>query len=478
MKKSFVILIVLFLLSAGTVAFAANALLDEQENVQYTENILYGDASIVDDVTVERNCRYDHYIYWNSVCTIGELSESISTCNVYEWGKLESSQNYSVHIYSSEEDPYWNEFENVDLIGIATAYKELSDSLGAGEFGAKRIYLKDYMDYYMIDASIDLPSDIFLVTNDVTWKRYSKEEGESPEHKILLNIRNKINDFFKIPVLEEETRHIEIKKDEEGKLTQYGGQSVGSQDTFWFSAMTTYTDTDCYITFNTRTDKGDIVDTSQIPGGYGIYGFSYDSEKNTVDIDGLKLVYELDPSVDVVNFGVDAKKQNLLLITSADECNTITIIDIATMKKKASFTYGENVKKEERYSGLDIYDDFMVVTYSDEGHALIYSVDENGDYTYEYEIKWDEAYPDISDISYGDTVYDWDGEKLLFATSIWDTEDMYIKRCSFLLGAFDENGLLYLGAYESSLDTDENGVEDVLNYICEPTYVSELEISW
>ncbi len=480
MKKSFVLLIVLFLLSAGTVGYAASALLGEQDNVQFTENVLYGDASVVEGVTVERNIKYESFIYWNSICMIGELPETITTCNVYEWGRLESAENYMTSLFSSEEFSYWEDCKKEELTGIAVAYRELSDSLEPGKSGQKLVYLKDYMDYYQIEASINLPEDIYIDTSQVTWQTYTEEEKSSEEYIKLRETRTKLNDFFKIPVLKEERRLIEIEKDDAGGVILHGNQTVHGCDSFWFGGMSVYTDTDCYITFNTHTVNGNIVDTSQIPGGYGIYGFSYDSKNNTVDMDSLKLVYALDPTEDVVNLQVDAKGEKLLLSSKSKECNKLTVIDIATMQEKASFTYGESVKQEVRNCSCYVYEDFLILNYSfDEGKLAIVSIDENGDYTYEYDITWDkEKYPDISDITYSGNVYDWDGERLLFATSIWDTEEMYIERCGFLLGAFDENGMLYLGTYESSLDTGENGVDNVHNYACEPTYVSEIEISW
>lgn len=479
MKKSLIVLFTLFLLLTGTVVYGGNILYKEQNNVQFTEKVLYGDAAIVDGVTVERAMKYDKYLYWNSIYTAGKDSKTITTSTLYEWEKSDDYYNgYGCSMSAVDTLDLWEDAKEEDYIGITAAYKELYDSLELGESGRKVVYLKDYMDYYHLAVNIFLPEDISCDTQYYTSFWTSDEEKQTKEYQTAKALQERFNEFFKIPVLEEDARYIEIYKDVEGYVSQSGASDVSGKDSYKLWNMSVYTDTDCYLTFNTHTLKGKVIDTSLIPGGYGIYAFSYDSKKNTVDTSTLRLVYGLDPTDNVQNIQLDAKKENLLIFTVKEECNEVSIINLKTMEKTQSFTYGESVVEEERMTGCSIYEDFMVLSYGDKEQAVV-SIDKNGVYTYEYEIVWDdEKYPVISDYSHWDMEYDWDGERLLFANSIWETEVYYEEYCGFYLGAFDKNGLLYLGEYACSLDTGNCNIDERYNYLCEPSNIENIKISW
>ena len=92
MKKSFLMFVLLFLLAVGGTVTAQALLLERKDAVEITENVRYGDKSIVDGVTVYRNTKYDSHIQWKTVYQVKETPEFfgkrsiIRQCGEELWG--------------------------------------------------------------------------------------------------------------------------------------------------------------------------------------------------------------------------------------------------------------------------------------------------------------------------------------------------------------------------------------------------------
>jgi len=91
MKKSFVLLLALVVLVSGTGCFAQSQLVKEKDQVHYTENVLYGDKSVVDGVTVEADISYDYYLYWNTRYQIGDTPKEETEYTFYPMGYIDAT---------------------------------------------------------------------------------------------------------------------------------------------------------------------------------------------------------------------------------------------------------------------------------------------------------------------------------------------------------------------------------------------------
>ena len=499
MKKSFVLLTVLLVLITGTACYAQSELLQEKDQVHFTEKVLYGDKSIVEGVKVDTNISYEYQLFWHTLYEIGatpkEETEYTFYPNQYQDRRYVNSGSLSFQMNGT--DTISNDFEQDRIYyGIDKAMKELADRTAPGTQESATVYLKDYMEYYSFIHEIDLP-----YTSDEDVKKYnqygywrlnvlledierleknaaSKENLEQLEDlKKILKDAETLQEFFKIPVLETEVYEIVIKKDTEGKIcgmaasSTSGGSSTGNVDFpempdiegldgFCFSTYSVYDNGDCYFTFDTRTFNGNVVDTSLIPGGYGIYHFSYDKKNGTVDLENLKMVYALDVKTNIEDIRVDESGKNLLITTSDETTRYMQVIDRETMTLVDTFHLGDR----ESYVTIWNFEEYMVIRAE---NIMVFAYGEDGRYTQALSVNFSEVEQVIKDatgaayvdILNWDTAFDWDGEKLLMANQILliDERLRATRTCNFYVAAIDENGLVYYGEYTSTLDCGEGG---------------------
>ena len=523
MKKSFVLFLTILVLGALVVGVGKNTVLAEKDQVKITENVLFGDKAVVEGVTLDLHNHYEEQIFWDTTYVIGETPMIDTSYTFYQ-----SQQNIYTHdLYGNlyfNDDRHsmgWDE-ENkwIPPEGLEKAAKELRDSLGPSEKGTKTVFLKDYLDYYSFEVNFTAPykgnrfvdsvsislSESFLKENiyeaeNTNGKNYNYSDEWYENALKQLEWIETFHEFFKIPVLENEVYTLSMEKDANGNVIGYGMASanmgMGSGegdipefnneewDNFEFNTHSYVGGGDAYFTFNTHSYNQQVVDTSLIPGGYGIYYFPYDEEKEEIYPEKLQMVYPLDPKLDVINLTRDVRGENLLLFTMEDAEAYMYVIDIETMILVEKFNLSETRDDAWGFDYCVLEEDYMVVvTYGD---VIVFSIDEAGRYTKEFETSrepLDAFYPEdnefYSEYLEYDTVYDWNGKQLVFANNMYNINGYM--GTNFYVGVMDANGLQYFATYDTSLQTspsfDENGYE-AYNYAhVQPVYDNPVVVKW
>ena len=458
MKKSFVLFVVLTVFVLGMIGYTQNTLLKEKDQVHYTEYVIYGDKSVVEGATVDMYNSYQRHLFWHTTYEVGEVPKEETDYQFYSSRQYKADEQYgefTVYMNHSGLGFYDFEDENYKFEGLELAWKELYDATEPGEEKQIDIKLKDYQEFYEFAIEISLPQE------DISnYKEYSEQ---------LSDLRN-FKSFFKIPVLEEELYALAIAKDEYGNVIGMaeagvsGGSSTGDMDfvdtsdwedydAFYLNLRAAFADGVCYLAFDPHTEKGNRVDTSQIPGGYGIYRFTYNSKNGTIDSENIEMVYALNPNVLFWDIEMDASGKNILFTTEENGRICVSVIDEETMTLTSKLDIGP----AETYFDFWTFEDYLV-TYSDT--VAVYSVDEAGHYTKEWAVAVKDIEEKIAKSEYTGTVpnyncgMDWDGKRLLIGNPIY-VEGLG-QTSNFFLAAMDETGLIYCGAYESSLMTNES----------------------
>ena len=489
MKKSFVLLLTLVLLIFGTAYYAQMTLLNEKDQVHYTETILYGDKDVVDGTVVELDLGYRQQLYWHTTYEIGATPKEQTMYTFYPWyhqifdysyagslAFLNNSRNIRVDEYEFESEK--------ELTGLHAAMKKLYKETEPGTSKIDIVYLKDFEEYYTFDLEVSLPRDgnmpsysygyynkNELIEEIALLEETGGHEEQLKEYKEALKVWEGFESFFKIPVLDTELAAIGISKDTDGHVSGWaisdasGGSCDGDMnfidrpelqgaDSFDFGIQAIFDDENCYFTFYPYTRNDKLVDVSQILGGYGIYSFKYDKETRKTDIESLHTVYEWNPEYRLENLILDENGQNLLLFTEDEFQHRLDIIDKNTMALVDTFELGT----KEAYLSSWSYEDFLVVAGE---NVMVFSVDENGKYTQVFSVNKEEVIKNISSTKYGlelfgwSSYFDWNGETLLMIDKSSRIDDEYrgLYTCNFVVAAVDKTGLLYYGLYESSLDT-------------------------
>ena len=467
MRKATILMALVLFLSVCGVGVLAADIFEEHNQVVLTEKVIYGDRTKANGLSVQVDSHYRSRLFWNTTLQFNDAADvhtdySFSAKQIYK-GREEEYDGINIHNNVMESVDTYVEEERLQE-GIGVAYRELLDETEAGEDKSRNILLKDYISHYPIGFDLDLPNTRVTSSRvDLDLWRDLGTVSESEAH-----IVQKIRDYFKLPVLEDQYLEIHVSKRADGSRGSWGGGTSRYGDWYDLYGYSVLSDDACYFTFNTLTNDGKVVDTSELPEGYGIYRLPYHMENDgeswgdvsVIDVDQLEMVYPLTPGIQIAYLSLNAAQTCLYLHTVEGGTYTITVIDLSTMEPKQMLDVMHF--EDEPSWGISDQDDFMVIDCYHTQELAVVSKDESGKLTLEYicPVQPEEIKDFYSFYSY-DTAMDFDGERLVLAQLLdieFSTEPDYRDRtsCGIQVAVYEEDGMTFFGEYRSSLDTGED----------------------
>lgn len=476
MRKTSIIMFIVLILALGTTCFAAVKIYDSRDEVTLTETMTWGNKDSIQDLTMQMNIMYKDRLRWKTTVPMGNSEEAVteyksSITPVYVDLDRYSGLNMESSIDTSLVQDY---IVRGKIEGVTKAYVELADTIGANEEAEKEIYLKDYIDYYQYTVELDIPF--------YEWGTMSQNVIAQEQEKYVIE---KLNDFFKIPILEDERHSISIGKNEHGDI-YHTGSGTGESDYFYMWTFNAIDENDLYFTFDTHSRDGVVVDTSLIPEGYGIYCLPFDgslegSEENadriSVDVDGLKMVYALDPQIDVMHLHLNDNKDRLILHAEEFGKYVVTVIDVVTMNTLQKI---EVMDWDEDY-GYQIYEKEhffvnMVHKPQEEGKIEAVVITENENAEYEIAFISEIQNKNIPSFNTSNMYLGFDGTRLAMSGFLEDEEQYYRTTCNVFVAVCDASGMRYYGEYRNSLETGYD--PDSYYYHCQGDGWEPIVLKW
>ena len=462
MKKATILMALVLLLSVCGVGVLAADVFEERDQVMLKERVIYGDRTKADGLSVQINSHYRSRLHWSTSLQIDDETEcktdySFSakqrrTTRSVEYDGLNMSNHVLDSIRFQADEPQ---------DGLWVAYKELFDKTEPGQEGEVDVRLKDYISHYPISIDLDFPNVRFSTSTRDGLEKL--DELDAPPGSEVYAIQ-RLRDYFKIPVLEDEHLNIHVRKREDGTQSNWGGGTSQYGDGYQMWDYSVLTDDACYFTIETLTDHGNTVDTSELQDGYGIYRLPYHMEYNegqkevtVIDADNLEMVYPLVPGIDVAYLSLNTAQTCLYLHTVEDGTYFITVIDLSSMEQmqKLELVHFD----DEPYWTIEDQDDFMVIEFNNTLELAVISKTESGELTLEYICP---MRPEGVDTFFlYNTAVDFDGERLVMAQQLeieFSNEPDYRDRtsCGLQVMVYEKDGLAFMGEYTSSLDTGED----------------------
>ena len=264
MRKATVVLFVVLVLALGGTCFAAVKLYHQRDDVTLTERTAWEKKDVLQDLSMQINLVYQDRLRWSTKVSMKNTEEAVtefesSLAPIYT--DIRRYTGLSMDLFLDTAMVQENILQE-KTEGVTKAYAQLAETIGANEEAEAEIYLKDYVELYPYSIQLYLPgTDIY---RNPEW---SNETVKQEQERYVIE---KINDFFRIPVLEEERHSISIGKNQQGEI-YHTGSGNGESDFFYMWTFNALAEDALYITFDTHSRDGVVVDTSLIPGGYGIY---------------------------------------------------------------------------------------------------------------------------------------------------------------------------------------------------------------
>lgn len=475
MRRAMIGLLALALMVCLGFGFLHNGVSDLADQVTVTQQILYGDPSAANGVQLLVRNQYADHLLWETGMTLGE-ENSLKTEFTFDNDTVDRFYSVSYTGVSLNELQSIFSFMDYDLpeatqvrYADAIAYfKEAEASVPEGEVKSFTVDLAEYLDYYPLFGQIDLPGVTYVVSEFDSW------------HEEYLEIGQKISDFFRIPM--DMPHVVEWTVDKTSPGSSYG--AIFSDKDFYFYARGTVTENACYFTFNGIRADGSLVDTSLIPGGYGIYCLPY-GEKG-VDIDGLSMVYALDQSEEYEGLFLSGDGKRLLLFTWQGDDLTVTVIDIATMtqvQKEVLWSRSENKSYHlVTYAGYFLIEERSGFN-SDHYRVMVWEEQRDGTFAQTIDAPFDWAlFPEGREVNpfdqYDNAVTYTDGKlAVVWHQTVRDALGYRSKEsCDVYVAVFENDAMCYAGSYQWNLTMINE--QDYYATGIEPLYHGSLEISW
>lgn len=458
MRKASAIFLVLFLVFASFYTYAAFDINKEKDNVTFRETVLQGDKSLAEGVSIKTSYEFQRRLFWDTTLTLGnensiETDFTFRKNYTYEYDEPEDRLSiYTDTGYSLSSTGDTFEKDASELKGIDKAFKELYDIAKPGVDTEKIIFYKDFYDYYPLSG--DCYANGVSINFGVIYDFHDDKRGTE--------LQKKLEEYFKIPILDEECREIHLLKDENNNVISLGtSQVTDNSDYYGFSAEKAVSNKGIYISFSNRTALGNTVDTSLIPGGYGVYFFPY--QKSGLDFDNIQTVYPVDEEDEIISISMNKEKTKLHLITKEKGKLILNVIDEETMNCLQRIVLHEIGKEthDVDYPGASILEtdkDFIVYCVYDELNSFISVVtaNENG---YKQVLKTENT------LGVYDADFEWDGKYLYYADYTSDYGTFRGSVSNVRVAVLSGGGPEFYAEYEPSLNTGE-AEQYSSNYYC------------
>lgn len=469
MKKTLACFFLLLAAVAGGTAAVFSQVYAARDQVRIKQETLYGDPAAAQGLTAHIPAQYQHHLFWNTDCTFGEETQAVTS---YEFSAIQKEEP------PQEREPFlemnnqiWYGYDSEAKEGLPLAYQELFDDTPAGSENSRVIHLKDYYETYPLQLGLEFPVYSSVMSQDVFLS-----ESIDPDEAQLYRA---FEEFFQIPVLVEETMEISVGKSTDGGWVSSGSGSTES-DRFDLYTVSAVADDACYFAFDAHTQLENLVDVSQIAGGFGIYCLPFDSTPEGEDssfpllTEELATVYPLDPQDRILDLTLSPDQSRLLLHTQTDGMYVITVIDRSTMEAVQRVEVGE--VSEERMAFRQLYEGNGFFAVQVEWNTLAaVRWDENGicQELLFVPISPDPENPLVS-FQFRTLAMDFDGEKL--AVCDYQMNEQADNIVDVVLAVYDKTGMVYCGSYANSLSL--GGVKGDYTFSCRPLDNGGMTVTW
>lgn len=457
MKKRLILLCLLLLVSAAALCLIEAQVISEHDRVTVTEQELFGDPAAASGALVRLNAHLDEHLLWDMTFRPGGKVQTDYTFSARKMDFDRQPDIAGIHLYEDIEYGLDTRKTFEDLVGLECAYYELFRDTAAGTKGTRTVQLQDYYTYYPIRVEINLPGTL--------WHSLDYEDTQEAGFENERAVWDKFREFFKIPIPADlPAFEISIVKNADGSIGGAGSSAPKEGASYNFYTASAYTEDACYLTVNNRYGDG-YIDTSLIPGGYGIYRFTYKNvrnDKNTqgnatvyhpgfetgVDADSLKMVYPLDEALHVNTMKISPDGTRLFVLAEDRAGFThLIILDLATMTEVQTISI-----ESDSYVSLHTEEDFFVLFYGQ--YLSLY--EESADGTYTHAITGDQPnYRDEHFSSFNTyCAMDFDGERLILVDILTESRYHALQTCNLCLAVYDGTGLCYYGEYQNGLSVN------------------------
>jgi len=444
MRRVIALAAALLLAAAAVLVLSTGAVLQGRDQVAVREESAVGDPAAVRGLRLDLGNHYGGQLFWDTALFFGETPTVRADYRFFareqDWFVFPEPQGVlcrtGFEIGFDLSDPA--------APGLAAVFNQMAQEAQPWEELERTIFLRDYYAYYPLTGVISLPG------LELDWSESTRFD-EEPEPGSEAALIQRFRDIFRIPVSEDAQAvlTLTLHRSSSGRWSSVGWGMSFSGDSYDMAPVSVIVGQKCFFCFSNRTEKGQLVDTSLIPGGYGVYCLPFDADEQGLtraDADGLAMVYPLEEDVLPVALATDSGGEDLLLYTREEGHYVLRVLDPITMTLRQRLELMDCPAESDplflwQGEGFSLFLCWQ-------GQAVVLRRDDRGLYTAALvtdatelaarsSLSWDNNDMDVA----------FDGTRLAIAGSSFHISTGR----GFQLAVLDESGLAYYGLWSSSL---------------------------
>ncbi len=444
MKKLLAFLLAVIITVTVFTVSSAKEINTMSEDVRFSLEQETGDIKWLDGIKISSLYSADRVLLWENVFTPanGDIDSELSFIKTgveYDLGDKFNGLSFDWY------DNFCFRYEIPEFDALVTeAENELADKNGSKTVTYK---LLDHYEYYPLFFTLNLP-DVLIQRYMRSWQEERSPFYHSPSVPLSRadGFLEKLCDFIKIPVREDDEINIVVEQTDSG--------FAYSSDTFSVFNITCHNavfEEKLYFGIYNRIEKnGEYVDMSHIPGGNGIYALPFSD--NDIYYEDMKNVYPLDDTSSVIGLHGDTENSVLYLMLSENGKYILKIIDEKTMTDISElelFDYAHDEEWVYSYFG----DSFAVFLKNDcELKAVARGTD--GAFNEVLNYNFPEEKENVLTGYFYESRFIYDGNRIVACIPERDrySPDLIFQRaCGLDIFVFSDNSLCYHGKWSCSL---------------------------
>lgn len=457
MHKRVVILLLTAAVLFSALTVAAVQVSGTETQLNYRVENERGDRSLSHGLTVSQWYTYQSHAYWFADHTFGPESVTDTRFEFhtayYEPDTGDDGFDRDTVRIETVSDGSRTDYRhlikaNSEYTGLLKAYKELYDATAEGEVTNTYIRYADYCEYYLLDG-------YFAVTG-LAWPFWDSYDV-TPVGKATADA---FCEYFRIPVLEDDWVRMTIDKRVSSSTMSTIDVSEPQKGTDWYEmgSVGVCLSGTVYFAINAYTNAGNLVDTSLIPGGYGLYACRF-GKNGELQPGSLTTVLSLDPRHRPVEMIADTQNGLLLYITELAEERYLSVMDpeAGQLVQQIKILEDSDAWSWYRFAG-----DLLYCVVSGEKITVLRR-DALGQYSQIFETPLAPTDTDTVGKDLYEGAYAFDGERLAVVSALWAEGDSVTwgsnRTCGYILSVYTAEGLAYSAQLTSTLEPTVAGSE-------------------
>lgn len=340
MRRVLIFLLILAI-PIGLISGTSKAIDALQDDVQITEQTLYGDKRKVSGRQLQLMTTLNEHVWWLTDYTTGEpgvaqtqfLFSQKGREDETNWG-VEGFYMYTSHGFCmSTSGGEGFQFPNE---GIGPVFQAVADRTQPGESRSEEVLLEEYMDTYPIDFSCSIVTQRYFIENHYNSMHTFQDGEDADEYRQWTQL-------FRFPLLPGQKAMIDLFKDTDGEVRDVNFSLIDGAN----AAFITYSQNEgMYFSPSFQTWDNQPITTGEFVKGYGLYYIPFCpaegidlalTEENervdgTFDFENLELIYSLEPGESLVAMEANADESCLQMLTREDGVYCYCVLDLTTRK--------------------------------------------------------------------------------------------------------------------------------------------------